>query len=150
MGDAAVVLQKAEQLELLAAQIYHALAAQFGGAEERSLFGRLEKEEIQHAARVKMLASQYLHDRKSFREFDVDMTMLDKALACGRSILARIPTLDFASARSECAGAETMFAAAHAEGLAQSSMRNLGGFFMQLAAADREHIELLKPINPPR
>lgn len=144
MADGLVVLQKSEELELLAAEIYRALAERFASdAEHRSLFERLEKEELQHAARVNMLASHYLRDRKKFAELPIDVTALDDALARGKTLLERVPTLSLVQAILECAGAEKAFASAHAEVLAKNSIPMLGSFFEKLAAADREHAKLL-------
>jgi hypothetical protein len=138
----------AEQIELAAAELYRTLASQFADdAAARDLFTRLEGEEIQHAARVRLLASQYRVDRKLIGnvagaallrqcEFQAQAALAEiRAGAWGRdlrSIMVRLAMLEGA------------LSTAHAEALAHEADPALREFFRRLSEQDAAHRDLLR------
>ena len=67
------ILDRAERLEVLAAELYAAFAIRFADdASAAKLFGRLREEEHQHAARVRMLAAQARRDGKLLGKIQAD------------------------------------------------------------------------------
>jgi hypothetical protein len=142
------LFQLAERIELAAAELYATLAKQFADDEgARALFVRLEQEELQHAARVRMLASHYRKDPKlvghvtgagalGHCELQVRAALAEvQAGAWGREldpILTRLSLLEDALAK------------AHADAMAEHSNDGLRDFFRQLSAQDAAHHQLLR------
>jgi hypothetical protein len=138
----------AEQIELAAAELYRTLASQFADdAAAQDLFARLEGEEIQHATRVRLLASHYRVDPKLIGnvagvallrqcEFQAQAALAEvRAGAWGRdlrSILMRLAMLEGALSQ------------AHAEALAQEANPSLREFFRRLSEQDAAHHDLLR------
>ena len=92
MGSTFQLFDKAEQLELLCADIYRALARQFqGDPEAHDLFQRLEAEERRHPARVRLLAARYQADSKLLEAAAVAAHHLDQLLRAARAGLSRVP-----------------------------------------------------------
>jgi rubrerythrin len=147
MASTYQLLDKAERLELLAEQLYLALAGRFGG-EARALFQRLAGEESQHAARVRLLAARYRQDRRLVNTVQADVTLLDKRLAEAEEALAAVnagawdgnPEAALAAALE----LERSFCLAHAQALSSEALPELRAFFEQLASQDKAHIALLK------
>lgn len=140
------LLEKAERLELLAEQLYLALAARFGG-EAKALFSRLAAEEAQHAARVRLLAARYRQDSRLVGSLAVDTPQLDRLLREAEEALAGVRAGawdgDPAAAIEGAAELERRFCTAHAQSLPREAHPDLRAFFEQLAAQDRAHLDLL-------
>jgi len=142
------ILEKAERLERLAAELYEAFAGHFAAdAAARKLFTHLRDEEQQHAARVRMLASQVRHDGKLLAKITVETGALDGVI---REMIAMLANLrngnwgaDLAQTKRVLLELEERASRAHAEGM-QGLNESLRRFFEQLAEQDRAHEELLR------
>jgi rubrerythrin len=147
MGSTYQLLEKAERLELLAQDLYLALAGRFGG-EARELFKRLAAEEAQHAARVRLLAARYRQDKKLVASLAADTTLMDRLLVEAEEALAAALAGawdgDPQAALQGAAELERRFCQAHAQSLSQDAHPDLRAFFEQLAAQDKAHEALLK------
>jgi rubrerythrin len=147
MGSTYQLLEKAERLELLAQELYLALAGRFGG-EARELFKRLAAEEAQHAARVRLLAARYRQDKKLVASLAADTTLMDRLLVEAEEALASATAGawdgDPQAALRGAAELERRFCQAHAQALSQDAHPDLRAFFEQLAAQDKAHEALLK------
>jgi rubrerythrin len=142
------ILDKAEKLELLAAEIYGALARRFGDdAAAVKLFTRLRDEEEQHAARVRMVAAQSRRDSKLLGKISVDGRELDEVLGEMTTILANLRAglweADVAQTKRLLLDLEERCSQAHAQGLLGLN-ETLRKFFEQLALQDKAHEELLR------
>ena len=149
MGSTFQLFEKAEQLELVCAGIYRALAEQFrADAAASDLFQRLEAEERQHAVRVKLLAARYQHDSKLLEAAAVAAHHLDELLAEAQAVLSRVAAGAWGASlevvKGELADLEDRFSAAHAHVIAQTANPALRTFFEQLARQDKAHLELLR------
>lgn len=149
MGSTFQLFEKAEQLELVCADIYRELAGRFAadpGA--RDLFLRLEAEERQHAARVRLLSARYQHDSKLLEVAAVAAQHLDELLEEARAVLSRIASGAWGAGlevvKAELAELEERFSAAHAHVIASAANEALRTFFEQLAQQDKAHGELLR------
>jgi hypothetical protein len=146
MASITQLLDKAERLELLAAELYQALAGRFGG-EGRALLTRLAQEELQHASRVRLLGTRLRHDRRLASAVAADPAVLDAMIAEARAavheILAGGWDGDLEAALRRSGELELRFGAAHAQSLATDAHPDLRAFFEQLAAQDEAHARLL-------
>jgi rubrerythrin len=143
------ILDKAEKLELLAAEIYGALVRRFGDDKAAaSLFGRLREEEEQHAARVRMLAAQSRRDPKLMGKIVVDTRELDEVIREMGAVLANLRAgrweADLVKTKRLLLDLEERCSRAHAHVLYQGAHDSLRKFFEQLALQDKAHEELLK------
>jgi rubrerythrin len=140
------LLDKAEQLELLACELYLELAGRYSGG-DRALFERLSEEEGQHAARVRLLKARYRQDSRVMTADAADAGALDRLLEEASAGIAAVKAGrwdgDARAAFIRAAEMEERFAVAHAQTLSQDSIPGLRAFFEQLAAQDRGHKELL-------
>lgn len=147
MADNHQLLEKAERLELLAQQIYEALAQRYGG-ETREIFQKLAAEESQHASRIRLLSARYRQDRRLVASLAVDTPLLDRLLIEAGEALVAVQAGawdgDARAAMASAAELETRFCQAHAQSLAQGALPELRAFFEQLAAQDKAHAALLK------
>ncbi len=139
--------RRAERIEALAAAIYAALAVQFAAdAATRDLFVRLEREELQHASRIRLLASSYRGDS---RLIDRVSGAADLEACCGeaeaalREVQAGTWGTDLAGVKARLAALEVRLSKAHAHVLAQDGNASLRDFFRQLALQDDAHARLL-------
>jgi hypothetical protein len=142
------ILERAEKVELLSAELYAALARRYADDPTAvQLFTRLRDEEQQHAARVRMLAAQSRRDTKLLGKIDVDPRRLDDVLLELASLTATVQAghweLDLARTRHALLELEGRCARAHVEGL-QGLHESLRRFFEQLAEQDKAHEELLR------
>jgi len=142
------LLRLAERIEALAAELYGVLAERFREDPEASgLFLRLECEELQHASRIRLLASQYRHDARLLGRRGADPGPLEELVAQGEEIVVRVRGggwgEDLAEVKRRLAGVELMFRNAHAQFLAEGGHPELRAFFAQLAEQDAAHAELL-------
>lgn len=141
------ILDKAERLEVLAAELYAAFAIRFADDPAAAkLFSRLREEEHQHAARVRMLAAQARRDGKLLGKIRADTAALDEAAREMEVMLANVRAgnwqADVARTRRLLLELEDRCSRAHAE--AQPGLHeDLRRFFAQLAAQDVAHRELL-------
>lgn len=142
------VFRCAERIEVVAAEIYAALAARFAAdPEARALFARLEQEELQHAARVRLLASRYRSDRTLIAGFD-GAAALDGCLREAEQALrdARDGAWggDLRAVKRRVAELEERLGTAHAHVVARDGHPGLRAFFEQLALQDDGHLDLLR------
>ncbi len=142
------VFETAERIELLAAEIYRTLAERFGDdAEARTLFARLEEEEIQHANRIRLMAVCYLHDTRLFGKDDFSPLRLEEIFEEGqralRSIVRGAWGSDLVSVKLAVADLEAKLSAAHAQILSRSANPAVREFFEKLAEQDEAQHKLL-------
>jgi rubrerythrin len=146
MASTYQLLQKAEKIELLAAELYLALAARYGG-EARALFQRLAQEEGQHATRIRLLAARYRHDTRLVATMSAEADELDGLLAEAGQALEAVQggawDGDQEAALARAAELEARFCLAHAHCLTRDAHPELLAFFQQLAAQDEAHRQLL-------
>jgi rubrerythrin len=141
------VFRRAERIEALAAAIYGSLAKQFAGdPDARALFARLEQEELQHAARVRLLASRYRGDKKILEnvagaaEIEACVAVVEKALA---EVAAGEWGTDLVEIRRRLVALEGELHEAHAQCMSTGGHPALRDFFRQLALQDDGHAALL-------
>lgn len=139
----------AERIEAVAAAIYATVARQFASDEQaRALFARLEAEELQHASRIRLLASQYRSDRRLLERFTGGaelagcLRLVEGALA---EVLGGAWGSDLPAVKRRLADLEAQLSTAHAQALAQDGHPALRDFFRQLALQDEGHVQLLEP-----
>lgn len=142
------ILGKAEKLELLAAELYAALANHFGDDEAAAkLFTRLRDEEQQHAARVRMVAAQAGRDTKLLGKITADGGAMDDVAREMGVMLANVRRGDWRAdvkqTKRLLLDLEERCSRAHAQGILglNDSLRR---FFEQLALQDKAHEELLR------
>lgn len=141
---------QAVKVELLASRLYRLLSERFRmDVEAAKLFRRLEQEELEHAARIRLLANQYAQNPAAFKTgIAYDAARIEEVLREGE-VVARMlasPThpMTLAEAKQLMVKLETQFSAAHAELLAAHSDPKVLRFFQMLQKQDRAHAELLK------
>ncbi len=142
------IFEKAEQLELLSAEIYRLLAERFRDQRAASaLFTRLMEEELQHASRVRLLRARYRHDAKLFEDADLASANLDALIREAREIGSAIARGEWGEnlevVKQELAEIEDRFAVAHAHALCLGAAPSIRSFFEALAQQDQEHRKLL-------
>jgi len=141
-------LDKAERVELLAERLYRSLADRFEG-EARALFLQLAGEEAQHAARVRLLAARYRHDKLLMGSLAADLALLERLLEeAGEAVKAVDGGAWDGDPKAAMQGAvelERRFCMVHAQVLSQGGHPELRAFFDQLAAQDTAHLALLSP-----
>jgi rubrerythrin len=142
------LLKRAERIEAIAAAIYAACARQFASDEKvHALFVRLEAEEIQHAARVRLLAARYRSDSRLLARVS-GAAELDACLAAAEGALAEVEAGkwagDLPGVKARLAVLEERLSRAHAHGLAEDGDPGMRDFFLQLALQDEAHAQLLK------
>jgi hypothetical protein len=142
------VFRRAERIEVVSAAIYAALAKQFAGdAAARALFARLEQEELQHAARVRLLASRYRSDRTLLERFE-GAEALGACLRDAEQALSEVLQGawgdDLVAVKARAAELETRLGQAHAHAVAREGHPALREFFEQLALQDDAHLDLLR------
>ena len=140
------IFATAERIEEISAEIYGLLVVQLSGESgARALFQRLAEEELQHAKRVRLLASRYRHDPHLLGA--ASPAALDEVLAEAEAILSAVKQGGFAKnlaeARHKLAEVEERSSRAHAELIASEGHPALREFFRRLAAQDRAHQEFL-------
>ncbi len=139
-------LEMAQEIEAAAERLYRVLAGRFGG-EAKALFLRLAEEEVQHAARIRLLAARYRHDKVLAGALTADWPLLELLLAEALEAVGNAEAGAWDGApEAALAGAvelEKRFCEVHAQVLARDGHPELKAFFEQLAAQDRAHHELL-------
>ena len=139
---------KAEEVEILASDIYGLLAARFAGRPDVAAeFRELAQEEVQHGMRIRMLGGQVRSNPKLFATVEG----LDAALEDVRqdAVLLRAEVQrgrwgdDLAEIRARLVGVEEHLAEVHAQYMARGADPSIRSFFERLAAQDRAHARLL-------
>ena len=142
-------LEAAARLEVLAKDVYSALAIRYGDRPDLlEVFSGLAREEEQHANRVRALAQHQTNQdlsgavlarlTRTLEAVEAELVALMEVGADGRAvdapdeILRRL--IDF----------ERRSASIHAEYLAQDFAPGMQSLFSALARQDRDHVELLK------
>jgi rubrerythrin len=143
------VFRCAERIEAIAAAIYAALAQQFADdAPTRALFARLEHEEHQHAARIRLLARRYRADRTLLERFSA-VTELQECLRVSEQALAEVLAgawgRELVEVKTRLLELEARIGQAHAQAISHEGHPALRAFFEQLALQDEAHLELLRP-----
>jgi hypothetical protein len=143
------VFRRAERIELAAAEIYGQLAKQFAAdAAARTLFARLQQEELQHASRVCLLAARYRGDTKILEkisgaaELEACQGVVEAALA---DVAAGRWGDDLAGIKRRLVVLEGELRHAHAQAMSEDGHPALRDFFRQLALQDDAHASLLGP-----
>lgn len=134
--------EKMERIELLAAELYHLLAAHFSDHPgEAEVFVRLEHQEIQHALRVRMACRDFLAARGRGGHLAVTDAELDALIAQGEAVLERLaaerPKIGFEEALATMQRLERDLAQAHARFTADEADPTLQAFFAMLSQEDR-------------
>jgi rubrerythrin len=142
------IFEIAERIELVSAAGYALLAERFrGDLHSRAVFLRLEEEELQHAARVRLLAARYRHDPRLLDGAPANPSELTLMLEDAEAALASIRAGTFADTAEEAmvnlVALEERCGRAHAELIAQDGHPALRDFFVQLSTQDDGHRELL-------
>ena len=142
-------LEEAARMEVLAQDVYSALAIRYGDRPDlRELFSGLAVEEEQHANRVRALAQHRTNQdlsaavlarlTRTLKAMETELFALMEVGSDGRALDAPDEILrkviDF----------EYRFAPIHAEYLAQIFAPGMQSLFSALARQDRNHVELLK------
>jgi rubrerythrin len=145
--DISSTLRRAEEVEEIAADIYHALADRSAAAPAYvALFHRLENEEHEHARRLQMLGSMYIHDPASFRNVRLEIADMDAIVAETKAFRDAVKRGEFevGTAMARMVDLEERFAVTHAEEVAREAAPGVKALFTMLASQDREHIRLLQ------
>ncbi len=146
MPSSYLIFDVAERIELLWSEIYGTLADRFAG-DSATLFRRLADEELQHARRIRLMASQYRHDRRLSRHAPTVDGNLDSLLAEGKRLLKTISNGEWDASvealKARVADLEMRCSGTHAQALAQAGDPSLRAFFQRLAEQDEEHRHLL-------
>jgi hypothetical protein len=142
------VFRRAERVELVAAEVYAAVARQFrADVKAHALFRRLESEELQHACRIRLLAATYRNDPKLIARVN-GAEALDACLASAREALEQIEAGEWGRVLGEVLGRladlEDRLQKAHAHLLALNAHTGLRDFFEQLAHMDDGHVLMLR------
>jgi rubrerythrin len=148
MSSAYEIFGRAERIERAAAELYRVARTGLSRHEgERALFSRLEEEELQHAARVRLLAAHYRNDPRLFRLAVGAEARLDAIERSLRQLAAELCAAhserDAARLRERLLETEERCAGSHAEILADGADPHLRRFFEELARQDRAHHALL-------
>jgi hypothetical protein len=148
MTSAYEIFARAEQVELAGAALYRRVAdALPWAAQDRDLLLRLEAEEIQHAARVRLLSAQYRNDPRLFRLAPTCLAKLVEAEAAAEALAQEIDdgrwSDDLSGLKAHMADLEARWGASHADVLAECSDGNVSRFFRDLARQDHEHRAIL-------
>lgn len=141
------VFRTAERIEAVAAAIYAEVAKRFAADEKaRALFARLEQEELQHASRVRLLASRYRGDTRILPKVP-GVADLESCLSHAEAALADVRAGawdgDVAETRRRLVQLEGLLSRAHAQTIAKDGDPSLRDFFRQLALQDDAHAALL-------
>ncbi|MBI5607866.1 MAG: hypothetical protein HY902_03195 [Deltaproteobacteria bacterium] len=141
-SDPVETFEKIERIELIAAELFHLLAARFADQPERAeLFIRLEKQEIQHALRVRMACRDFLVEHGRNGTWQPDEAKLDAMILQGEQALERFagerPKISFDEALAVTQRLESELAGSHAALTEAESDPHLKAFFALLSEQDR-------------
>jgi rubrerythrin len=138
----------AERAEMLAADVYEAIAARMGADPEgAAVFRRLREEELQHAYRIRMISNEFMRNSQSFRDVPIDGDFLESALAEAETILAQVRAdrspLAFDQACLIGVALEHTLAVSSSKLVAAEADPGIKKFFSSLEQQDRNHEDLL-------
>jgi rubrerythrin len=157
MASVYEIFARAERIERTAAEVYRVLGESFDWTpSDRALFKRLEQEEIQHAARIRLLSARYRTDAHLFDAQELSLKPLDDLERAGQALLDEIGQGrwidDLEGLKARLAELERASSASHADVLAACAEPAVTAFFEELAAQDRGHGQLLLGAlaQPPR
>jgi rubrerythrin len=149
------LFQMAERLEDLSAKLYLVLAERFERVPSaRDLFRRLSAEEVQHAARVRLLAAHYRNDPRMFDSGELRSQTSDFSvlLAEATDAIEAVTRGDWGDdldgILDRLALVEERCAAFHAKVLARAAAPKVAAFFQELGQQDHEHQRLLAALRP--
>jgi rubrerythrin len=141
------LLRKAESIERISAEIYRVLAQRFARDNDAAqTFSQLETEELEHANRVHLFASQLLHDPRLVTKDEPADGETNALLAEAEAALRRVQSpepLDLGEALDLCVHLEAHLDEGHAHVVAASAHPQVSRFFAMLSKEDRLHRELL-------
>jgi rubrerythrin len=148
------VFSRAERIELAAAALYRRVAARFPwSVAERRVFEALEREEIQHAARVRLLTSQYRNDSRLFHVQELDLRVLDAVEDAVQAVVAEVDSGrwdgDSEGLKARIVEMEERAGASHADVLADCADARVAWLFDELSKQDGEHHALLLGLMGP-
>jgi rubrerythrin len=137
-----------ERIEHGMARLYHAALERLPLDDpDRALFFRLEREEEQHAARIRLLVAQYRTEARLFGLATADLAGLEEgereAEALREAIAAGRWDHDPAGLKRQLGELEARSGTSHAEILARSADPRIARFFGDLARQDAAHQALL-------
>jgi len=149
MASAFEIFSRAERVERASSELYALVAECFPWpAEDGALLRRLAEEEVQHAARIRLLAARYRSDARAFAvETDAlaGLERTEQALGALRSeISAGRWASDLPGLKDRLANLEEGSHGSHADLLARASDPAVGAFFRALASQDRAHVAMLR------
>jgi hypothetical protein len=138
------VFALAERVELAAAELYFVIGQRPGlPDDDRILLRTLEEEEMQHAARIRLLTAQYRNDPKLFDVSNLDMAKLREVERWSREMREQVVSGrwddDPQGLKLALIDLESRCSASHADILAERSDPSIAGFFRELAAQDKAH-----------
>jgi rubrerythrin len=148
MASAFEIFSRAEQFERAVGELYAVIAESYPWDEgDRAIFERLAQEELQHAARVRLLAAHYRNDAALFK---LDRPALDRIERAERNVEDMRAAVsagrwqdDLPGLKAQLADLEDPSHATHAELLAEGADARVRAFFLELARQDRAHRDLL-------
>ncbi|MFL5263579.1 MAG: hypothetical protein ACJ79R_21650 [Anaeromyxobacteraceae bacterium] len=148
MPSAYEVFSRAERIELAAAALYRRVSARFPwSVSERRVFEALEREEIQHAARVRLLTSQYRNDSRLFDVRELDLGILEAVEDAVQAVVAEVDSGrwdgDPEGLKARIVDMEERAGASHADVLADCADARVAWLFDELSKQDGEHHALL-------
>jgi rubrerythrin len=143
-----LIFDKAEEVELLNAEIYRLLADRFqDDPAAYAVFSKLMHEERQHGSRIRLLKARYRHDTRLFANADLTSANLDALIRECKEIASSIAKgawgRDLTVVKQELAEIEERMGAAHAHALSEGADPSVRTFFEALAQQDLEHRKLL-------
>jgi rubrerythrin len=150
MTSAHTLFAAAERLEMLAAEVYRLLAERFASREPvRAVFWRLHQEEVQHAARVRLLAAQYRNDpglfasAALFRGTPDPVELVGEVTVAVRELEAGAWGDDLDEVKARVVEMERRCVSLHSQFMVAGAPREISSFFEELARHDEEHERLL-------
>ncbi|MGC3997689.1 MAG: hypothetical protein QM767_09425 [Anaeromyxobacter sp.] len=132
------------------------LAARFSSdPEAREVFQRLQAEEVQHASRVRLLASRYRHDPKILGTPSAQaVAELERTVVEVQEAIAQMQDGRFgrtlAQVLENVVRLEERVGSAHAEVIARTAHPDVRAFFQLLAGQDAGHARLLRKLDGKR
>jgi len=148
MASAFEIFSRAEQFERAAGELYGLISRSYPWDEgDRAIFDQLAQEEMQHAARVRLLAAHYRNDAALFKLDRAALASIERAGRGLEDVRAAVSAGrwqdDLPGLKAHLADLEERSHATHAELLAEGSDAGVRAFFLELASQDRTHRDLL-------
>ena len=148
MVSAFEIFLRAERIERDAAALYRRLLDSFPWPEsDRDVLKRLEQEEIQHAARIRLLTAQYRNDGRLFQVPRASLERLAAIDVAWQQFVAELDEgrwgEDLEALKRRIGDLEERCGASHAEVLADCADPRVADFFRELGRQDDEHRAIL-------